>query len=127
MTYCFKCLWCGYRVDTNVREPAPTCKHFGTMTMGVVDEEVTMQRDYRAENVGVNVAELKSQRERGLDGESGRKAQRDVFLPTMSEFVGAGDPTGEKGMREWNDSHAPRETNKRPLYPDVPKRSFAVS
>lgn len=86
-----------------------------------------MLRDYRAEGFCADVTRLKLERERGLDGDSARKAQRDLFLPTMDDFKSPSDPTGEKGMRDWLERHVPRESNKRPLYPEVPRRTFAVS
>lgn len=112
MTYVFKCPECGYLVESAVRDPAPECNH-GDVT----DTNEPMLRDYRAEAAGVQVAEMGRQREQSLDGKSGREAQRDVFLPTVAEY-------GEKYVRNWNDSHAPKSGNKSPLYPEVPKRSF---
>lgn len=84
-----------------------------------------MVRDYRSEGVGFSgLAEMARQREQGLDGLSGRKAQRDLFLPTARDFAKPGDRDGQKGMREWNERHGPRPTNKDPLYPDVDKKVF---
>lgn len=80
-----------------------------------------MRRDYRAENVGATgMVEMKRQREQGLDGLSGKKAYRDLFLPTAEENRTREDPTGERYIRRWNDEHEPRPTNKTPLRPDLP-------
>jgi len=56
MTFCFKCPECGYRVETTVREPAPT--HFHSWKPGAKKNpqprrEVSMIRDYRAESSNV--------------------------------------------------------------------------
>lgn len=77
-----------------------------------------MVRNYRRESVGFSgLMEMGRQRELGLDGESGRKEQRDLFLPTVAE-------EGEKYIRDWNDRHGPAPSNPKPLYPDVPRRVF---
>lgn len=82
-------------------------------------------RDYRSEAVGfTGLAEMKRQRELGLDGDSGRKQMRDLFLPTADDYRSPEDPTGQKGLREWNERHGPRPSNKRPLYPEVERKVF---
>jgi hypothetical protein len=82
-------------------------------------------RDYRAEGTAVTgIVELKKQREAGTDGLSGKKAQRDLFLPTAEENRSKSDPTGQKYIRDWNEHHGPRERNKRPLYPETDKRLY---
>lgn len=87
--------------------------------------QVELLRDYKAEAVGFSgLAEMKRQREQGLDGLSGRKAQRDIFLPTAQDFAKPGDRDGQKGIREWAERHGPRETNTKPLYPEMEKRTF---
>lgn len=84
-----------------------------------------MRRDYQAEGVGFSgISELKRQRESGLDGLSGRKAQRDIFLPTAKELRSPSDPDGQKGIRAWAERHGPRDSNKKPLYPDMDKKQF---
>jgi hypothetical protein len=84
-----------------------------------------MRRDYKAEGVGFNgLAEMRKQREQGLDGLSGRKAQRDIFLPTAEDMRKPGDPTGQKGLRAWNERHEPRESNKAPLRPETERTTF---
>lgn len=112
--FCYKCPECGRRYEYTTPDSKDTCEcHAGLV------------RDYKAESVGFNgLAQMKEQREKGTDGLSGRKAMRDLFLPTAKEMASPSDPSGEKGMREWNDKHGPRDSNKAPLYPDVSKRSF---
>lgn len=78
-----------------------------------------VKRDYRAENVGVQVAGLRAERERG-----GSSAVRDLFLPTAKELAGPGDPDGTKGIREWNETHDPKPGNKRPMRPVGEKAVF---
>lgn len=111
-TYCHSCKNCGYSVQlVGIQvwgdSPCPACG---------VD---AMRRDYRAEGVGVQVVQLQRERERG-----GRAAVRDTFLPTAKDFESPGDPDGSKGIRNWAEEHGPREGNTKPLYPDIPKRSF---
>lgn len=67
---------------------------------------------------------MKKQREQGLDGLSGRKEQRDLFLPTAEELAGPGDRSGQKAIREWAEKHTPKDDNKKPLYPEMEKRTF---
>jgi hypothetical protein len=124
MMYCFVCRDCGYRVETNVREPAPT--HFHSWKPGAKKNvqplrEVTMQRDYRTENVAPQVVQLKREREAG-----GRSAVRDMFLPTAKDFESASDPDGQKGLRKWADETKPKDGNKKPYWPDMKKKTFAV-
>jgi hypothetical protein len=64
------------------------------------------------------------QRELGLDGQSGREQQRDIFLPTARDLATPKDPTGQRAIREWNERHEPRPTNKRPLRPEYEKTQF---
>lgn len=82
-------------------------------------------RDYRAEGAAVTgLVELKKQREAGTDGLSGKKAQRDLFLPTAAENRTKSDPTGQKYIHAWNEKHGPRPDNKRPLRPETDKRLY---
>jgi hypothetical protein len=78
-----------------------------------------MGRDYQREAVGIG---------------SGVRVSRDgtesdinkLFLPGNDEFVGPGDPDGTKGMREWHDTHQPKEgAGDRGKVPGrIEKRSF---
>lgn len=76
-------------------------------------------RDYRAENVGINVDDLKRARDVG-----GVSAARDLFLPTAKEYESPSDPTGQKGLREWADRHQPASSNKKPAWPVMDKAVF---
>lgn len=119
-TYCYYCPECGRESASALREEVLLC---GPCLLN--GENVELKRDYKAEAVGFNgMAELKRQREQGLDGLSGRKAQRDLFLPTAEEFAKPGDRDGQKGIREWAERHGPRDTNTKPLYPDMERRTF---
>ena len=76
-------------------------------------------RDYRAEGVGLgNIVEIR--RESGHT----KSEIRDLFLPTLKDYQSPSDPTGERGLRQWNETHGPKESNKSPMYPELPKRSF---
>lgn len=110
-TYCFRCRVC----EATFQIPATTWHGSACPTCGMDG----IVRDYRAEGVGVQVVQLQRERERG-----GRSAVRDTFLPTAKDFESPSDPDGAKGIRQWADEHAPREGNSKPLYPDIPKRSF---
>jgi hypothetical protein len=84
-----------------------------------------LRRNYQAEAAGFSgIAEMRRQRESGLDGLSGKKAQRDLFLPTARDMAKPGDRDGQRGLRDWAERHGPRESNKKPLYPDIEKKVF---
>lgn len=102
-TYCFRCPDCGATTDQERREPAPSCFCLG---------RPQMDRDYRAESVGVAVANLKHEREAG-----GKDGYKRLFLPHNDDFKGPGDPDGTKGMREWRETHQPKPGNKSPDWP----------
>jgi len=73
-------------------------------------------------------------RDEGVGLGSGVKVSRDgtardmgeLFLPDNSEFAGPDDPDGTKGLREWHDTHQPKEgAGDRSLVPGrIDKRSF---
>lgn len=106
-TYCWKCLNCGYRDEGQVQFYCPV-------------DNTLMNRDYRAENAGfAGVTALRKEREG-----NGREALRDLFLPTEAEMATSDDPTGQKGMQEWNERHVPAESNKQPLRPKTSKQVF---
>jgi len=115
MTYVFTCPECGRYVETSVREPSPSC------ACKKMAHPTEMARNYRAEAASPQVANLKREREAG-----GRSAVRDMFLPTAKDYESPSDPDGSKGIRKWADEHAPADGNKRPDYPDMPKKSFAM-
>ena len=118
MRYCFRCPVCGNTTEYFRRDEPIYCGPCARNSS--LQTYIQMTRDYRAENASVATAALKQNRERGTDGASGRAEMRDLFLPTVSEI-------GEQGVRDWNDSHIPRETNRKPLYPEVPRQYFPVS
>lgn len=106
MTYIFDCTNCGRRVELNDRS-VPGCYTCG----------FALRRNYRAENAGIAVADLKKEREHSKDERAAK------MLPTNAEFAGPKDPDGTKGMRAWRDRQSPAPENKRPYWPgDVEKR-----
>lgn len=110
MTYCYRCNACSRTVETNSTKYTPVC--------AVCHYE--MNRDYRAEAVGIGSGVRVSRTGTAAD-------QAALFLPTNKDFAGPGDPDGKKGMREWRDSHVPKSGNKRPFWPgEVERKSFAV-
>ena len=115
-TYCYKCPVCDQRLGLPTRSEALVCG-----PCFVSDGEVVyLKRDYKSENVGAALVQLKRERERG-----GPSAVRDLFLPTAKDFQGPGDPDGAKGLRTWADEHEPKMGNKKPLYPEgIPRRSW---
>ena len=109
--YLFRCRDCGRRHAGFDPDPKLlACESCGSPVI----------RDYRAEGVN-DGASAKLKREREGKGDA---YMRDQFLPTAKDYAGPGDPDGSKGLREWNDTHGPREGNKNPLRPEVPKRVF---
>ena len=63
--YCFKCPFCGYKVEQAVREPAPTCNHaealYFVAAAGIpkdqqqeVAKECAMIRDWKAESIMID-------------------------------------------------------------------------
>lgn len=104
--YCFFCKLCGATREVGLAI-APSC------------HDTTMARDYRAEAAGVQTLQLRRERETG-----GSSAVRDLFLPTARDYAGPTDPDGSKGIRQWNDEHAPGSGNKRPLRPESPRKMW---
>lgn len=114
--YCFKCTHCGVRLE-GLTPQAGELMNKGQPHVFV--------RDYHAEGVGFNgLAEMKRQRELGLDGLSGRSEQRDLFLPTAEELATPKDPRGQKAIRDWADKHKPAEKNRQPLWPAMEKKVY---
>jgi hypothetical protein len=107
-TYCFRCPECGTPFTDSTNEVTITC--YGPEEWNHAPVEA--RRDYRAENVGVAVEQLKQERELG-----GRDAYKRLFLPHNDDFKGPGDPDGTKGMREWRETHQPKAGNKSPDWP----------
>jgi len=114
MTFCFVCDFCGYRVETAVRDPAPYCCH-GLSPICGEDLETPMRRDWRVEGVGVGSGVRVSRTGTSLD-------QACLFLPDNDEFKGPDDPDGTAGMRRWREGHTPREDNPNPAWPGTVER-----
>ncbi len=106
--YVYRCS-AGHPFESYIHGATQCPMHFGT--------EVT--RNYQAENVTPNVAALQRERE-GRDTEWFKQN----FLPTADDYKSPDDPDGSKGLRQWNDEHAPRDGNKNPARPDMPKAVF---
>lgn len=110
MTYCFKCLSCGDRVERHSRETPPhDCPSA---------EGARVVRDYSTENVGIGTGVRESRNELTTSG------YRDLFLPTADDMATADDPSGQKGLREWAETHTPKDDNKRPAWPVMEKTQF---
>lgn len=98
-TYCFRCPECNERFQVSSRDTRECSQGH------------EMVRDYQAENVGVQVAALKTEREEGKEG------LKRLFLPHNDDFKGPGDPDGTAGMRQWRETHQPKAGNKNPAWP----------
>ncbi len=109
-TYVWKCPECVGRETTHEQDVPPVHQHA---------ERTVLLRDYRAELVGVSIGPLKLEREQG-----GSTVIRDKFLPTAADYAGPNDPDGSKGIREWNDTHDPKNGNKRPMRPEGPRKMW---
>jgi len=101
-TYCFRCRNCGAVTTASTQSMGQYVCYCGSSWV----------RDYRAENVGVAVQMLKDEREAG-----GRAGYDNLFLPNNDDFKGKGDPDGTKGMRNWRETHQPKDTNHKPRWP----------
>jgi len=109
MIYCYSCPKCGYGFEVKNRDvrTCPACM------------KADLVRDYRAENVGVSLVEVKKLREHPQEEYAAK------MLPTNADFASPSDPEGKKGMRQWRDEHRPKEGNKRPFWPgEVEKKTF---
>jgi hypothetical protein len=110
-TYCYRCPDCG----------AQTTSPHRSMSVYVCYCGGAWKRDYRAENVGVSVADLKAAR----NGTGGLEEVSRLMLPTNKDFIEPGDPDGTKGMRQWRDDHQPKAGNNNPLWPgEVERKVF---
>lgn len=103
--FCYICRDCGKREEVESGAAVPMCGGF------------LMNRDYKAERVGVQVVQLQRDREA-----NGTKGYQELFLPTNKDFAGPNDPDGTKGMRDWRERHAPSDGNKHPKWPGEVER-----
>ena len=115
-TYVFKCPQCGHWNETAFRDPAPGC------ASDLHQDEVLMVRDYRAEGVGFAISSLTRERTEGTNREL-----RDVFLETAEEAATPEDPDGSKYIRQWNETHEPKEVGEsKALRPEMPLHAKKV-
>lgn len=112
--YVFKCKTCYARYEALSPDAAGE-----TLLLCDACGSFNIVRDYASEGVGFQTLQLKRDRDSG-----GRKAARDLFLPTAKEMAGPNDPTGDKGLRAWNESHVPKSGNTKPLRPPVDRQVF---
>lgn len=108
--YCWRCRTCGASTtsNTNTEPPAHNCEA----------GEPRVRRDYAAEGVGIGSGVRESR------VEMTRSGYRDLFLPTAEDMATQDDPSGQKGLREWAETHAPKEDNKHPIWPVMEKTQF---
>lgn len=89
-TYSFKCGMCDRTRDTDrsVGDTRPPVCECGT----------TMTRDYQTEwkTQAVHIPMHMSSR---------NTSNKSDFLPSEKDFESPTDPSGEKGMKEWKDTH----------------------
>lgn len=88
--YSFKCVACGHRTDEQ--------RGMGESSSPVCMCGERMERDWHRE--------WKSQSTHiPLHMSSRNTSQKSDFLPSTKDFESPTDPTGEKGMKEWKDTH----------------------
>lgn len=88
---------------------------FNTTTMCPSHFKTEVNRDWRAEAVGIGSGVRVSRT--GTD-----TYQRDLFLPSAADYKGPDDPDGSKGIKKWAEEHQPKEG--KALYPDIPRSSY---
>lgn len=107
--YVYKCRDCGARLEGTDRD----------LNDGAVHCSTPIARDYRAEAVGFAVSKLARERKEGTDKDLAR-----VFLETAEEAAHPGDPDGSKTIREWNETHMPKEVSEsKAIRPEMPLHS----
>jgi hypothetical protein len=118
--YCFICPKCGSESQRGALPESWEELLCGPCLGPTLDgPQIALKRDYRAENVGVAVAQLKREREHS------KEEYAAAFLPSNKDFAGPKDPEGKKGMAKWRSEHAPGSGNKRPYWPgEVDKKQF---
>ncbi len=104
--YLWKCLECGRKVRAVRYVDGRICAGGHKMV-----------RDYRSENVGLGTGVRASREPTKAEAEA-------LFLPSGDDLATPADPTGQKALREWNETHGPKPENKRPLRPKVDKELF---
>ncbi len=109
VTYVFKCRTCG--TGTTAFDRAIP-EHF------CPDGEADIVRDYAAEGVGIGTGVRESRNEMHTSG------YRDLFLPTADDMASADDPSGQKGLHEWAETHQPKPENTHPAWPVMDKTQF---
>lgn len=111
MTYCFVCPN-GHRTQAQNRDP---------LGYDCYDCGEPLRRDWQTEGVGIGEGVRESRREHTNSG------YRDLFLPTADDYKSPDDPDGQKGLRDWAETHGPREDNKRPMWPEMDRKVFPTS
>jgi len=76
-----------------------------------------MLRDFRADAPLLNLNELRKT--------SHPDYSDSLFLPSTKDYESPSDPTGEKGMKEWVETHQPREGNTKAKAPGRTARQGA--
>lgn len=79
-------------------------------------------RAYKLEGVGFAIAKLTRERTEGTDRDLSR-----VFLETAEEAANPDDPDGSKAIREWNETHEPKDVGEsKAIRPELPLHSKKV-
>lgn len=87
--YCWKCKVCNHRFISEHRE-GEGC---------ALDHDFEWcVRDYKAERASTHIPMHMSAR---------NTSNKSDFLPSAKDFESPTDPTGEKGMQTWKDTHKP--------------------
>lgn len=109
-TYCMKCS----EPTCTFTETTPEYGLIGLMNCPFHD--APMKRDWKREAVGIGSG-VRASRETLSDA-----GYRELFLPSAKDYAGPGDPTGQKGLREWREEHTP--VSKRPVEVELEKTQF---
>jgi hypothetical protein len=78
---------------------------------GCLECGAPMRHDYLAENAGIDRTSLTP------DHVDRVRKHQALFLPGAKDFAGPDDPDGIVGLKEWQDTHQPRPSNKKPAWP----------
>lgn len=112
MTYCYRCPDCGFAYESQTHIPSSNLP---------VHCDFPVVRDWKREGVGIGSGVRESKREMTTSG------YRDLFLPTAADMAGPDDPDGQKGLREWAETHGPRDDNTKPAWPEMDRKVFTTS